>query len=166
RVRARDHLRAALQGDQSEAPGLLLRAAAVAAGARRPERARRRRRVAVPDVRPGGRDRVGVADLGLARPARAGDARRRPEDPDRADLLGHVFVRARRAAGDRLERSARGMALGRRLRDRAPELPARRLLPDAQPQFLIWKSGNLEMWKSEDPAGDFQISTFQDFHML
>ena len=52
-VRARHHLRAAVQGDQGQAPRLLLRAAAVAADARRDERPRRRRRLAVPDLRPG-----------------------------------------------------------------------------------------------------------------
>ena len=51
RLRARHDLRAAVQGDQGQAPGLLLRAAAVAAGARRDERPRDDDRLAVPDDR-------------------------------------------------------------------------------------------------------------------
>ena len=51
RLRHRHHLRAAVQGDQGQAPRLLLRAAAVAAGARPHEPARDRHRLDLPDHR-------------------------------------------------------------------------------------------------------------------
>ena len=50
--------------------------------------------------------------------------------------LGRLLVRALRAAGDRLERPPRGVAVGDRVRHRAAELRAGRLLPDEEPQLL------------------------------
>ena len=44
------------------------------------------------------------------------------EDPVALALVGHVFVRARSRAAHRLERPARGLPLGRRLRDRLVNL--------------------------------------------
>ena len=76
-VRPRHHLRPALQGDQGQAPRLLLRAAALAADARQDERAGDRGRLGVPDLRPDRRRHLGVADRRLARSAGPGDARRR-----------------------------------------------------------------------------------------
>ena len=94
---------------KAQAPRLLLRAPAVAAGARRDERPRRHRRLAVPD--PGHRHRrpLGDADPDLVRSARAGDVDRRSEDPRGARLLGHLF----RSRCSRAARSA-GAAGGRR----------------------------------------------------
>ena len=80
RLRHRHHLRAAVQGDQGEAPRLLLRAAAVAAGARPDEPARDRHRLGLPDDRHRRRRRLGGAGarrLRRRRPARAGDVARR-----------------------------------------------------------------------------------------
>ena len=76
RLRARHHLRAAVQGDQGQASRVLLRPAAVAADARRDERPRGRRRLAVPDARAGRRRHLGDADPRLDRSARAGDVGR------------------------------------------------------------------------------------------
>ena len=70
-LRDRHHLRAAVQGDQGEAPGLLLRAAAVAAGARPHEPARDRHRLDLPDDRHDRRRDLGAQ----ARGVRAGDPR-------------------------------------------------------------------------------------------
>ena len=109
RLRPRHHLRAAVQGDQGQASWLLLRAAALAAGARRDERARRGRRLAVPHLRPDRRRRLGVADRRLARSARAGDAHRRSQDPVRADLRG----RSTRSRCSRAARSAGAAAAPR-----------------------------------------------------
>ena len=72
RLRDRHHLRAAVQGDQGEAPRVLLRAAAVAAGARPDEPARHRDRLGVPDDWHDRRRDLGGAG---ARRLRAGDPR-------------------------------------------------------------------------------------------
>src|SRR6185436_14249982 len=61
-VRARHHLRAAVQGNQGQAPRLLLHAAAVAADARQDERPRHHRRLGVPERRAPDRRDLGVAD--------------------------------------------------------------------------------------------------------
>ena len=67
----RHHLRAAVQGDQGEASRVLLRAAAVAAGARPDEPAGDRHRLDVPDDRPGRRRDLGGAGARLRRAIRA-----------------------------------------------------------------------------------------------
>ena len=99
-VRDRRHLRAAVQGDQGQAPRLLLRPAAVAAGAGRDERR------AVLTI--GwlfltiGLVVGGIwADAGaqLAGSARPGDVGGGPEDSRRAAVVGRLFVRAVRARG-------------------------------------------------------------------
>ena len=66
-LRARRHLRAAVQGDQGQAPRVLLRPAAVAAGARRDERAGAGDRLAVPDDRAGRRRDLGHAGAAARR---------------------------------------------------------------------------------------------------
>ena len=110
RLRHRHHLRAAVQGDQGQAPRLLLHAAAVAAGARLDEPAGDRHRLGLPDDRPDRR-----RDLGRpgARRIAPGDPRvqamslQDPEDLRRAGLLGGLLVRGVRGAADRLGRPAR-----------------------------------------------------------
>ena len=97
---ARADLRAAVQGDQEEAPRLLLHAAAVAADARRDELARGRRRLAVPDDRRRRRHRLDGAGAGpVSRQLEsAGDVAARSEDLHRRADVGGVFVRGVRAA--------------------------------------------------------------------
>ena len=60
---------------------------------------------------------------------------RRSQDLRRAHDVGGLHVSADCAAGDRLARSAGGVSLRRRLRDRPAQLRAGQLLPDRQPQF-------------------------------
>ena len=89
--RARSHLHRAVQGDQEEAPRLLLYASAVAADARRHERTRNRHRVAVSDDR-------------RRRRARSGQRRRVPSSPDDPNLQAMSSERSE----DRCSRSSRG----------------------------------------------------------
>ena len=95
--------------------GLLLRAAAVAAGARRDERARGHGRLDVPDARRRDRRHLGDADPRVDRSARAGHVVCRSEDPRRDVLLGCVLVRAVCAA-----RPSAGAAAARRTSRRSP----------------------------------------------
>ena len=118
--------------------GLLLRAAAVAADARRDERPGDRRRLAVPD-RAGWSSAASGRRRSADRPIRA-RRRCRVVDPKilvRAGVLGDLLVRAVRAAGDRLERAPRRLAVGDRVRDRAAQFRAGRVLPDEEPQLLV-----------------------------
>ena len=94
-------------------------------------------RLGVPDLRPDRRRHLGVADRRLARSAGPGDARRRSQDPVRAGVVGDLFVRALRPARDRLERTPRRVAVGDRVRHRAAEFRAGRVLPDPEPQLLM-----------------------------
>ena len=84
---ARHHLRAAVQGDQSEGSRVLLRAAAVAERARRDEPARGEDRLAVPDGRAHHRRHLGVAAAVVRRSERV-DVDGRSEDLRRACSAG------------------------------------------------------------------------------
>ena len=87
--------------------------------------------------RAGGRRHLGHAGAKLAGSACPGDVGGRPEDPRRAGLVGRVLFRPVCPAGDRLDRPTRRLAVGDRVRDRAAELRAGRLLPDEEPQFQL-----------------------------
>ena len=81
-----------------------------------------------------------LADAGAAgrrRPARAGDVAPRSEDLHGAAVLAGVHLLAVRAAGVRLGRTPRGLAVGGGLRDPDAELRADRLLRHGQPQLLL-----------------------------
>ena len=101
-LRHRHHLRAAVQGNQGQAPGLLLRPAAVAAGARRDEPARDRGRLGLPDRRPDRRRHLGGAGP-APRPIRA---RRRCRWPIRRSSSRSSAGRLIRSSCSRAARSA------------------------------------------------------------
>ncbi len=139
-LRDRHYVRAALQGDQGEASGVLLRAAAVAPGARPHEPARHRHRLGLPDARHHRGRRVGGAGpRRLSAPAIRGCRRCRcriPRSSSRSSAGPSIPSSCSRRGG------SAGAGDGRRIFRRSAsaivllELRADQLFPDAEPQLL------------------------------